>query len=271
MARGGLPRLGAYGCGLASAIAMWLMFLVMLAYLLAAKRYQSLALFSRFEWPQRSQLLEWVRLGLPIGITIFMEVSLFSAIALIMGKLGMQIVAAHQIALNFAALMFMIPMGIAMAITVRVGQALGRGEPVIARQTGWIGIGVCLVFMVLSASGMILFPRAITSAYTDSAPVQQIAVALLGMAAMFQLFDGLQVASAGALRGYKDTHIPMWITLFAYWVIGVPLAWLLGIQWQLGPRAVWGGFIAGLSVAALFLTLRFWRIAQAQNTSPSHK
>ncbi|HET6655557.1 MAG TPA: MATE family efflux transporter, partial [Gammaproteobacteria bacterium] len=244
----GLPRLGAYGCGLATAIVIWFMFAILLVYILRSRRYRPLAIFNHFDWPRRDPLTVLVRLGLPIGVSVFMEVSLFAAIALIMGTLGTQIVAAHQIAVNFAATMFMVPLGVSMAITVRVGQARGRGDAAGARRIGWLGIGLCMAFMAVSALAMTLFPGAIAGWYTDNAPVSDIAVGLLGMAAIFQISDGLQVSAAGVLRGYKDTHIPMWMTVLAYWCVGFPLAWLIGVYWQLGPRAVWGGFIGGLSV-----------------------
>ncbi|HET7570975.1 MAG TPA: MATE family efflux transporter [Gammaproteobacteria bacterium] len=258
----GLPELGAYGCGLATAIVLWLMFAAMLAYVLRSGRYRPLTLFAQFEWPRRAPLAAMLRLGLPIAVSLFTEVSLFAAIALIMGTLGTKIVAAHQIAVNFAGTMFMVPMGVAMAITVRVGQARGRGDAAGARRVGLIGIGLCMSFMAASAITLTLIPGIIAGWYTDNAQVRDIAVALLGMAAIFQISDGLQVAGQGVLRGYKDTHVPMWITILAYWCIGFPLAWLLGVYWQLGPRAVWGGFIGGLSVAAVLLNLRFLRLSR---------
>ncbi|HET6725422.1 MAG TPA: MATE family efflux transporter [Gammaproteobacteria bacterium] len=261
----GLPALGAYGCGLATAIVIWLMFAVLLVHVVRARRYRPLAIFSHFEWPRRAPLATLLRLGFPIGVSLFMEVSLFAAIALIMGTLGTKIVAAHQIALNFAATMFMVPLGVSMAITARAGQARGRGDTASARRIGLLGIGVCMAFMVLSALAMALFPTTIAGWYTDNQQVRDIAVSLLGMAAIFQISDGLQVSAAGALRGYKDTHVPMWMTVLAYWCIGFPLAWLLGVYWQAGPRAVWGGFIGGLSVAAVLLNLRFWRISRGSD------
>jgi MATE family multidrug resistance protein len=257
----GLPRLGAYGCGLATSIVSWLMFVALLIYVVRGRRYRPLALFDRFEWPRVAPLVALIRLGLPIAVGLFTEVSLFAGIALIMGTLGTTIVAAHQIAVNYSGTMFMVPMGIAMAITVRVGRARGRGEALRARRIGLLGIGVCMTFMAASAIVLALIPNVIAGWYTDDAQVRDIAIALLGMAAIFQISDGLQVAGAGALRGYKDTHVPMWITVLAYWCIGFPLAWLMGVYWQLGPRAVWGGFIGGLSVAAVLLNLRFWRIS----------
>lgn len=263
----GLPRLGAYGCGLATAIVMWLMFAALLVHVIRARRYRPLKIFATFEWPRLEPLAALTRLGLPIAVAVFMEVGLFAAIALIMGTLGTDIVAAHQIAVNFAATMFMVPMGMAMAITVRVGQARGRGDFDGARRVGLLGVGLCMTFMALSALAMALFPAVIAGWYTDNGHVRGIAVGLIGMAAIFQISDGLQVSGAGVLRGYKDTHVPMWITVLAYWGIGFPLAWWLGVKLALGPRAVWAGLIAGLSVAAVLLNLRFLRISRPNSYS----
>lgn len=264
----GLPRWGAYGCGLASAIAMWLMFFALLAYVFRSRHYRPLAIFVRFEWPRIAPLGELIRLGTPIAISVFMEGSLFAAAALLMGTLGTDIVAAHQIAVNFAAIMFMVPMGVAMAITARVGQARGRGDAAAARRIGLTGIALCMSFMALSALAMASFPGIIAGWYTDNAQVRDIAVTLLGMAAIFQISDGLQVSAAGALRGFKDTRVPMWITVLAYWAVGFTLAWVLGVYAGLGPRGVWGGLIAGLSVAAVLLNLRFLRISRVRFVPP---
>jgi len=186
-----------------------------------------------------------------------MESSLFAGVGLMMGTLGTDIVAAHQIALNYASFVFMVPMSIALAISVRVGQALGRGDPHGARLAGLAGIGLCLCFEIASALSMLLLPHWIVEAYTRDANVARIAVGLLYIGAIFQLSDGLQTSAAGALRGYKDTRVPMFITIVAYWLVGFPLAWVFGIPLALGPQMIWVGFIGGLSVAAVLLCYRF--------------
>ncbi|MGH8312156.1 MAG: MATE family efflux transporter, partial [Gammaproteobacteria bacterium] len=170
---------------------------------------------------------------------------------------------AHQIALNYASFVFMVPMSIALAISVRVGQALGRGDAHGARLAGFAGIGLCLCFEVVSALSMLLLPHFIVEVYTRDANVARIAVSLLYIGAVFQLSDGLQTSAAGALRGYKDARVPMLITIIAYWLVGFPLAWLFGIPLHLGPQMIWVGFIAGLSVAALLLLSRFMRLSRA--------
>lgn len=255
----GLPVLGAAGCGYATAITQWLMFLALLAYMRWRSLYRRFALFTRFDWPQWYLQRELLWLGVPIAVSLFMETSLFAGVGLIMGTLGTDIVAAHQIALNYASLAFMVPMSLALAISVRVGQALGRGDARAARFAGFVGIGLCLCFEVLSALSMLVFPHGIVAAYTRDPTVARIAVSLLYIGAIFQFSDGVQTSAAGALRGYKDTRVPMFITIVAYWLVGFPLAWIFGIPLRLGPQMIWVGFIAGLTVAAVLLLARFLR------------
>jgi MATE family multidrug resistance protein len=172
-------------------------------------------------------------------------------------------VASHQIALNVAAITFMVPLGLALAITIRVGQAMGRGAVSDARLAGWVGIVLAGMFMTCSALVISTFSRGIARIYTPDSAVQQMAVGLLWLAALFQISDGLQVAGAGALRGLKDTRIPMLITVAAYWVIGFPLGYTLGIAQARGPQAIWVGIIAGLTVAAVLLNSRFYLTTQS--------
>ena len=253
----GFPPMGATGTGYATAATQWLMFIGMLLYMRHREHYRPLELFARFETPELLLQRELLWLGVPMAIGIFMESSLFSGVGLIMGTLGTDIVAAHQIALNYASFVFMVPMSISLAISVRVGHALGRGDRTEARLAGLAGIGLCLCFEVLSALSMLLAPRLIVGVYTHDPAVTEIAVGLLYMGAVMQLSDGLQVSAMGALRGYKDTRVPMFITVIAYWGVGFPLAYLFGIVLHWSPPLIWAGFLAGLTVAAVLLTVRF--------------
>jgi MATE family multidrug resistance protein len=146
-----------------------------------------------------------------------------------------------------------------MAITVRVGNAVGRGDPAGVRYAGFCGIGLTLVTQLVSAGVMLSVPHFIASLYTHDPRVIGLAAQLLVLAGLFQLSDGIQVVSNGALRGLKDTRVPMAITLFAYWVVGMPTGWWLAVHHGLGARGMWMGLIAGLSVAAVLLFVRFWR------------
>ncbi len=253
----GFPEMGAAGCGLASAIIFVLMLLLLGLYVAKVRVYKPLKIFSKFEWPQKKALSELLILGVPIGVSILAEISLFSIAALLMGSLGKNVLAAHQIALNYAAFMFMVPFGMSMANTSVVGQLIGQKKMHEARTAGYTGIILATGFMAVSAIVMILFAQQIIGLYTQDAVVAKIAVSLLGMAAAFQIVDGIQVAASGALRGFKDTQIPMYINLFSYWPVGFLMAWYLGIKMQLGPTYIWGGLVGGLLVASILLTWRF--------------
>jgi MATE family multidrug resistance protein len=253
----GFPAMGAVGCGAASAIAMWSMLVVMLVYVVRHRRYRPFALWSRLEGPAPATQKELLALGIPIAGSVEAEAGLFGAVALLMGTLGAQQVAAHQIAINYAATMFMVPLAFHSATTIRVGQALGRGGPQDARRSGFAGIAICGLFMLLSAGVLLVFRDRIAAFYTTDPLVQPVAAALLGMAMIFQVSDGLQVGAAGALRGFKDTRIPFFINVASYWLIAFPMAWYAGIHARMGPQAVWLALIAGLSIAAVLLNLRF--------------
>ena len=255
----GLPPQGARGCGIATATVLWVEMISFGIYIALHRNYQGLGLFHHFEWPHLERIGKLVHIGLPMAITLLAEGGLFVAAALLIGTMGEDMVASHQVALNVAALFFMVPLGLAMAITVRVGNAVGRGDPAGIRYAGFCGIGLTLVTQTVSAGLMLGFPHLIAALYTHDKTVIALAAQLLLLAGLFQFSDGIQVASNGALRGLKDTRVPMAITLFAYWGVGMPMGWWLAFHHGLGARGIWMGLIAGLSMAALLLFVRFWR------------
>ncbi len=256
----GLPRLGATGCGWATSLAALGMLLAMTGWISRAACYRPCQLRQGLRWPKGPALRALLGLGLPVGVAIFAEVSLFSVIALLIADWGEAAVAGHQIALSVTSVVFMVPLALGMAITLRVGQALGRREPGQARLTARTGLGMALVYASLSASLIALFSSPLASLYNQDPQVIRTAVGLLQLAALFQFSDGLQIAAAGALRGYQDTRAIMLLTLVAYWLVGLPLGSLLGLTDWLGPargpRGLWMGLVAGLSSAALLLGLR---------------
>ncbi len=259
----GAPALGAVGCGVASAITMWLIMIALGTHMLFSRYYKPLKIFSRLAPLRLSVLKEIIFLGVPIAITITAEAGLFSAVAILMGTRGTSITAAHQIAINFSATTFMIPLALSAATTIRVGQLLGAGDARQARVSGVIGIMLCAAFMCVSAAFLLVFRDAVVGLYTDDVAVKDIAISLLLMAAIFQVADGIQIGSAGALRGYKDTRMPMAINTFAFWVLAFPLAYLAAITYQAPPIYIWGGFIIGLGVAAILLSWRYARLSRA--------
>lgn len=258
----GIPPLGPYGLGLATTLVLWLQALGFGLHLRFGRGYRELGLFGRWEPPDPGQIAELLRIGLPMGVAIFMEGSLFVATALLIGTLGTVAVAAHQIAINVASVCFMVPLGIAMATTVRVGYAAGARDADGVRWAAGAGYALTALTQVASALLLVIGGSLIASAYTGDAAVAALAVQLLLLAAVFQLSDGLQAASGGALRGLKDTRVPMLITTLAYWGLGMPLGWWLGLARGGGAPGMWVGLIAGLSAAALLLTWRFARLSR---------
>ena len=264
--RWGFPALGLVGTGYASAFVYTVMFLILLGY--ALWYYRDYGLFKSFR-PDGSITRELLRIGLPIGMILGFEVGMFSAASFLMGLFGQAALAAHQIALQTASITFMVPLGLSIATSVRVGQAIGRKDSLAARRAGLLGMILCAGFMALTALGYLVFPRQIVGFYLDTkdlsnATVTVLAVSFLKIAGMFQIFDGLQVSAAGALRGLKDTRIPMMITLVAYWFIGIGSSLLLAFVFDLGGRGLWLGLIAGLAVAGLALSLRFHYLTKQQ-------
>jgi multidrug resistance protein, MATE family len=258
----GLPALGARGCGIATAIAGASMVLAFAALYRWHPRLRELQLYGRTGWGPGPAAAEILRLGAPISLIVTAEAWLFLIGALLMARFGTDVVAAHQIAINFASVTFMVPMSIGMATTVRVGYAAGAGDAAGVRLRGLAGIGMGAGFSLVSASVMALLPGAIVAAYTDAAGVAPLAVGFLYYAAVFQIADCVQATANGALRGVKDARIPMLITVSAYWLVGLPLAVVLSFHTAAGPAGVWLGFIAGLVVAAAGLGARFLRRTQ---------
>ncbi|NNE35415.1 MAG: MATE family efflux transporter [Rhodothermales bacterium] len=270
----GFPALGLVGTGWASTLVFWFNFLCLLIVTLLMKELARYAGFKNFHRPDLAFLRKLVKLGLPIGISQGVEVALFMGTALMMGLIGKTALAAHQIAVQCAALTFMVPLGIGIATSVRVGVASGMGDPKGVRVAGWIGVGLSCLVMLFTATFFWLFPTKIVSLFVDmeslaNAPVIEIATVLMGFAAVFQLFDGIQVSAIGALRGLKDTLVPMIIAIVSYLIIGLTAGYILGIRAGYGPEGLWTGLVVGLIVASVLLIWRFEWITRAAAAEPS--
>jgi MATE family multidrug resistance protein len=224
----------------------------------ALKRYRILHRFLHAHWPSFAELF---RLGLPIGITLVFEVALFNGAALVMGTFGLASLAAHQIAITIPSLTFMIPLGIGLAATVRVGLAAGAGDSIAARRAGFTAIAVGAAFMCVTAVVLLLWPREIAVLWlpddANNRDVLALAVAFLHVAAAFQVMDGMQVTAAMSLRGLKDTRGPMWLAGGSYWLAGAPMGIALAFWGGMRGMGVWLGLAFGLAVAAVTLTARF--------------
>ena len=262
---GPLPEMGAAGLGAASATVMWLQALGFALYLWRSARFAPLGLFAHLEWPRWRVIAGLLATGLPIGVTVLMEGGLFIATALLIARLGEVQAAAHQIAINVSALCFMVPMGLAEATTVRVGHALGAGDPAGVRRAARAGYAIVLATQLCSAVVLLLGHDAIVAVYTRDVAVAALASTLLLYAAAFQFPDGIQVMSAGSLRGLRDTRVPMFLAMAAYWGLGMPLGAGLGLGLGWGPQGMWAGLIVGLSAAAVLMG---WRLSWRLNRLP---
>jgi MATE family multidrug resistance protein len=257
----GVPSLGARGCAIATVMSQWSMLVAMHVYQRRHRAYKAFGLFARFEWPERRTLREILAFGLPIGGSVVSEGAFFAVAGLLMSTLGTEIVAAHQIALSWGSIMFMVPLAFHSATTVHVGRKVGAGDPVAGRFAGWSGVAMCGIFMSASAIVIVLARNHIAALFTTDPQVQLLAAGLLLFVAVFHVPDGLQVGAAGALRGFKDARVPMTLNFVAYWLVGFPAAYWLGIQQSQGPRGIWMGLILGLFTCALLLTLRYRQVS----------
>lgn len=257
----GIEGMGGVGCGWASAIVITFQVLVMLI-VVSRSRIRVTGALGRFSRPDPRAIVRLVKLGLPIGVTNFMEVGMFSIVTLLIGRLGAEAVAAHMIAANVGGMMFMVPMALGMAVSIRVGFNVGAGDLPAARRSGWVAIWLSLGFAVLAAAFVWSLREPIAGLYSSDPLVLLLAVDLLLFVAVFQFFDDSQVTALGALRGFKDTRATMWIAMLSYWGVGLPVGVALGFDWVSlgdldGVRGFWIGLVAGLAVAALVLVWRF--------------
>jgi multidrug resistance protein, MATE family len=250
----GFPAMGAVGSGWASSISRWVMGVILLGAGWPLLR-RHLRPFHRESFAP-APLLRMVGLGAPIGFQILLEFGAFGTAGLLMGLMGTVAVAAHQVALNLASLTFMVPLGVAQATAVLVGRAVGRGDAGEARRAAGGGILLGAGFMTLTALAFLLFPSFWGRLYTSEMEVVALAATLLPIAGLFQVMDGLQVVSAGTLRGVGDTRGPMILNLVGFWVLGMPVAIFLGFRAGLGPAGLWWGLAAGLGAVAVLLLFR---------------
>lgn len=257
----GAPALGGAGCGVATAIVYWAMFISILIYAYGSNVLKQASLFEHFYWPDWQAIKTILTIGIPIALSLLFEVSLFAIVAIILVPFGAEVVASHQIALNFSGLIFMVPLSLAMATTIKVGYAVGHNNNQQAKDCTIHAIALGLLLAVFTALITVLFRVPIVSIYTNELPVIELAANIMLLATLYQFSDTVQVVSAGALRGYKDTKSILYITFVSYWLVGLTVGLILGItDWivpKMGPYGFWIGFITGLTTAAVLLA---WRL-----------
>jgi len=255
---GPIPALGSAGCGFATAILQWLMLMSLALYIFKNRVYQSSQPFSHWEKLNGYWLKRILKLGFPIGLAIFFEVSIFSTAAIVLSPLGETIVAAHQIAISVTSQLFMIPMSLAIALTIRVGTYYGEQNWDAMRRVQGLGLMTATILALLIMLMLWVFRSEIVALYTSDPMVTQIALYLVLFAVAYQLMDAWQISAAGCLRGMQDTKGPMWITMIAYWVIAFPVGVYLSRFGDMGAAGVWVGLIVGLSVACVLLLARLY-------------
>jgi MATE family multidrug resistance protein len=264
---GPIPHLGSAGCGFATALLQWIMFITISIYILKAKRYQATQPLNMFEKIDRVLIKRILKLGLPIGLAIFFEVSIFSTGAIVLSPLGEVTVAAHQIALSITSQLFMIPMSLALALTIRTGTYFGEKNWYAMRKVQKVGLMTSTLFACITMLLLLILRPQIVSVYTSDYDVSQAAIYLILFAIGYQLMDAWQVSAAGCLRGMQDTKGPMWITMLAYWIIAFPVGIYLARYTDMGAAGVWTGLIIGLTIACVLLLTRLYmnnkRLSQA--------
>lgn len=257
----GMPELGIKGAAMASLTVNLITVLILMVYI--TRVLPQFELFKNF-WRSDSEILKRVfRLGWPIGLTSLAEGGLFSASAVMMGWIGAIELAAHGVAIQLASLTFMVHIGFSQAATVRAGRALGRRDELSLRRGGITAIGMSALFAILTSVVFLALPETLVSLFIDPneperANLLRIGASLIMVAALFQLVDGLQVLALGLLRGVQDTTVPMVMATISYWVIGLPVSYLLAFTFGFGAVGLWLGLVIGLAVAAVLLLWRFW-------------
>ncbi|MGE9552161.1 MATE family efflux transporter [Erwinia amylovora] len=261
----GMPALGGVGCGVATASVYWVMFIAMKYWVSRARSMRDISLTARFSRPDVSVLWRLFKLGLPVALALFFEVTLFAVVALLVSPMGIVDVAGHQIALNFSSLMFVLPLSLGVATTIRVGFRLGQGSVEGARVSSWTAQGVGMTMALLTALFTVTFRQQIALLYNDNPEVVTLAAHLMLLAAIYQFSDSIQVIGSGILRGYKDTRSIFFITFTAYWILGLPSGYILALtDWvvpAMGPAGFWIGFIIGLTSSAVMMV---WRMRRMQ-------
>ncbi|MBL1421492.1 MAG: MATE family efflux transporter [Alphaproteobacteria bacterium] len=258
----GFPRLELAGAGIATSIVQFVSTILVIIYIIFKKSYKHYEIFVRFWRPDWVKFKEILRVGIPIGLTVMAEVGLFSAAYFLFGLLSAEETAAHAVALQITSITFMIPFGLSMATTVRVGLAYGQNSQQGVFYAGWVSIILAFLTMIITCASFIFIPEIFIHLFLDPALSGNInsirfAVSYLVIAGVFQLVDGVQVVSAAALRGLSDTKVPMYVAVLGYWAFGLPIAYILAFEFNMRGVGIWLGLACGLAFVSIILSIRF--------------
>ena len=268
LAKFGLPELGGAGCGISFAVSAWLSLIILATYIYTSDNYKDCGLFDQFDLPDFKIIKEIVILGLPIGGTLFVEISMFSGSGLILGQLGADVIASHSIAMHVSTVTFMIPLAIGLAASVRVGNLVGANASQDSRFAAFCGIGFSIALAFINAAILILYGEYLASFFNPNSLIISLASTLLIVAAIFQITDGIAFSGMGALRGYKDTRVPLLIMIIAYWVVGMPLGYNISLTDNIiepiGALGMWIGMAAGMFILSILV---LWRLNLVSRTS----
>jgi multidrug resistance protein, MATE family len=257
----GFPKLGIAGLAIASIFTLWVTFLALLGYILTHKELKTYRFFRQIYQIDRRIIASLIRVGVPIGIATALEIGLFTIVTYLMGLLGTEVLAAHQVVLQTVAITFMVPLAMSYAATIRVGQEIGQNNRVGAIRAGYVGVAIGLGFMLLMAAILLLFPDRIIGIFLDlqdprNANVVPLATGIMTIAAISQILDGPQKIIMGALYGLQDTKIPAILSFVAFWGIGLTIGYWLGFHTSLGGSGLWLGQSIGIAISAVIF---FWR------------
>lgn len=266
----GFPALGLRGLAWASILSLWGMFLSLVVYIVRHNKLKAYRLFENLHQLKLPILRELVLVGAPIGVSAALETGLFTVVTYLMGALGTEVLAAHQIILQTIIVIFMIPLGMSFATTIRVGQWSGQQNHAAARQAGYVGIGSGVVFMIVMAIALLTFPQQVIGLYIDvrapeNASLLTIVMPMLTIAAIAQILDSVQKTTSGALYGLKDTRVPMFISFCTFWGIGLTSGYLLGFHFGLGGTGLWLGQSIGVAIAAGVFVWRFRQLSLSKS------
>ena len=252
----GMPALGGVGAGLASALTYWIVLFIAIYIIATRQPFAELAIFNNWGKPSIPKIKSLTKIGFPIGISIFAETTIFSAVTLLMSVYTTQVISAHQIAMNFTSLLYMIPLSISMGATILVGHEIGANRIKDAKTYSWLSVAAAVVFSFISASILLIFREPIASLYTEDQVVVKLTVQFFIYAALFQLSDAIQAPVQGALRGYKDVTVTFIMAIVSYWIIGLPTGYILANFTSFERFGYWIGLIVGLTVGAITLGTR---------------